>query len=182
MGGIRTAGRLVILLGLVLAFAWMFTPLDGAGDRSLWQSASRFDVVMAACLVGGAAIGVAAFFVSNAELLDRALGVVAGATAAALALLALESQWEEPLLVEFGCLAALLLLAGAALLSLPAPTAERFAASLRGAHASRPGGRATARQGQLQTAPTIPAGWYPDPSGQYATRYWDGHVWTDHVQ
>jgi uncharacterized protein YxjI len=26
-----------------------------------------------------------------------------------------------------------------------------------------------------------PAGWYPDPSGQFAQRYWDGAAWTDHV-
>lgn len=25
------------------------------------------------------------------------------------------------------------------------------------------------------------AGWYPDPSGQAAQRYWDGSEWTDHV-
>ena len=26
-----------------------------------------------------------------------------------------------------------------------------------------------------------PAGWYPDPSGQFAQRYWDGGTWTEHV-
>ena len=25
------------------------------------------------------------------------------------------------------------------------------------------------------------AGWYPDPSGQFEQRYWDGSTWTDHV-
>lgn len=31
-------------------------------------------------------------------------------------------------------------------------------------------------------APTAPpAGWYPDPSGQSAHRWWDGTRWTDHV-
>lgn len=25
------------------------------------------------------------------------------------------------------------------------------------------------------------AGWYPDPTGRYEHRYWDGHRWTDHV-
>lgn len=24
-------------------------------------------------------------------------------------------------------------------------------------------------------------GWYPDPSGRHAQRYFDGTVWTDHV-
>lgn len=26
-----------------------------------------------------------------------------------------------------------------------------------------------------------PAGWYPDPYGEPATRYWDGNMWTDHT-
>jgi hypothetical protein len=28
---------------------------------------------------------------------------------------------------------------------------------------------------------TTPAGWYPDPSGRYEMRYWDGEKWTEHV-
>jgi hypothetical protein len=31
------------------------------------------------------------------------------------------------------------------------------------------------------SAPTTPAGWYPDPSGRYEMRYWDGDKWTEHV-
>lgn len=27
----------------------------------------------------------------------------------------------------------------------------------------------------------IPAGWYPDPEGKPATRYWDGDAWTDQI-
>lgn len=29
-------------------------------------------------------------------------------------------------------------------------------------------------------APTPAPGWYPDPSGAPAQRYWDGHSWTSH--
>jgi Protein of unknown function (DUF2510) len=44
------------------------------------------------------------------------------------------------------------------------------------------------RQGTPVAAPAYaaapvapPAGWYPDPSGQSAHRWWDGNRWTDHV-
>ena len=30
-------------------------------------------------------------------------------------------------------------------------------------------------------APLPLAGWYPDPSGRYLTRYWDGGAWSDQV-
>jgi hypothetical protein len=29
--------------------------------------------------------------------------------------------------------------------------------------------------------PSVPAGWYADPSGRYELRYWDGGAWTEHV-
>jgi uncharacterized protein YxjI len=31
------------------------------------------------------------------------------------------------------------------------------------------------------TPSQTPAGWYPDPAGQFAQRYWDGGAWTEHV-
>ena len=29
--------------------------------------------------------------------------------------------------------------------------------------------------------PSIPAGWYPDPSGRFELRYWDGNAWSEHA-
>ncbi|MBM3731045.1 MAG: DUF2510 domain-containing protein [Acidobacteria bacterium] len=26
-----------------------------------------------------------------------------------------------------------------------------------------------------------PAAWYPDPSGRFELRYWNGSAWTEHV-
>lgn len=31
------------------------------------------------------------------------------------------------------------------------------------------------------SAPIVPAGWHPDPTGRYQLRYWDGASWTAHV-
>ncbi len=175
MRGIRTAGRVTILLGLVLAFAWTFTPMQGAGGASLWEEASRFDILLAIALAAGVVVGVAGFVVADAALLDRALTLVAGGASSVAMLLALEYQWREPLLVELACLVALLVVAGATLLALPAAAAERLAASLRGA-------RPTRVRPPAPPASGIPAGWYPDPTGQFATRYWNGQAWTDSVQ
>lgn len=31
------------------------------------------------------------------------------------------------------------------------------------------------------SSPGTAAGWYPDPSGRFAQRYWDGAAWTEKV-
>lgn len=36
-------------------------------------------------------------------------------------------------------------------------------------------------QAAQPAASTTPAGWYPDPSGRFELRYWDGGAWTEHV-
>jgi hypothetical protein len=40
---------------------------------------------------------------------------------------------------------------------------------------------AAASTGNGQGATTTPAGWFPDPTGRFEQRYWDGAAWTDHV-
>lgn len=43
--------------------------------------------------------------------------------------------------------------------------------------------RAPASTAQPVATPTAnaPANWYPDPSGRYELRYWNGEKWTEHV-
>ena len=36
-------------------------------------------------------------------------------------------------------------------------------------------------QGGFEPPSGPPAGWYPDPSGRFELRYWDGSRWTEHV-
>ena len=38
-----------------------------------------------------------------------------------------------------------------------------------------------AAQPTYTPTPTVPAGWYADPSGRFELRYWDGNAWTEHV-
>ena len=55
--------------------------------------------------------------------------------------------------------------------------------SYSGAAGSEPASTtaAAAPAAATTSVPTTPAGWYPDPSGRYEMRYWDGDKWTEHV-
>jgi hypothetical protein len=35
------------------------------------------------------------------------------------------------------------------------------------------------RRSERMSAPSAPAGWYPDPKGQAPKRWWDGSSWTE---
>jgi hypothetical protein len=69
-----------------------------------------------------------------------------------------------------------------------APTASAPASSNPVAPAAQPvaqpAAAPAAQPAAAQTAArsaAIPANWYPDPSGRYDLRYWDGSQWTEHV-
>lgn len=38
-----------------------------------------------------------------------------------------------------------------------------------------------ARRRERASAPSPPAGWYPDPNGRAPFRWWDGNTWTEHT-
>lgn len=48
---------------------------------------------------------------------------------------------------------------------------------------STPTAVAQAVSAQPAATPSVnaPANWYPDPSGRYELRYWNGEKWTEHV-
>lgn len=178
----HTVGRIVIGVGLGLSFVWTFIPL-GQGVGSLWELASRFDVLASFVMLGGISSAVVAFFVTTAEWLDRTASVIAGGAAAILVYFAVEAQWDEPLRVLFACFIAAALVAGVVLLSLSPAGEQRFAALLAGARsrATAPRAQASARD-SAGGGVTVAAGWYPDPSGQHSTRFWDGADWTEEVR
>ncbi|PKQ19840.1 MAG: hypothetical protein CVT66_08245 [Actinobacteria bacterium HGW-Actinobacteria-6] len=33
----------------------------------------------------------------------------------------------------------------------------------------------------MSPAPSVPAGWHPDPHGRHELRFWDGSQWTSNV-
>jgi hypothetical protein len=50
-----------------------------------------------------------------------------------------------------------------------------------GSAQTNPGTTALSPSSRPAPAPPLPpAGWFPDPSGTGAQRYWDGHQWTEH--
>jgi hypothetical protein len=44
-----------------------------------------------------------------------------------------------------------------------------------------PAASAPAAAPAAAAVPSVPAGWYADPSGRFEQRYWDGGTWTEHV-
>lgn len=186
----RNVGRIVVGFALALAFIWTFIALD-EGVGSLWEVAARYDILAAVLLLAGIGATVAAFFVSFGETLDRVACVIAGGSASMIVFFALESQWSDPLRVLFACFIAASAMIGAALLSLSAVGQERLSAVLAGARGGA-ANRAAASQQRQEAEPesidspdadaAVPPGWYPDPSAQYTTRYWDGSTWTEQVQ
>ena len=63
-----------------------------------------------------------------------------------------------------------------------APAAAAAPAAVTPIETAQPVVAAAATPSNATVAIThTPAGWYPDPSGRYEMRYWDGLAWTEHV-
>ena len=67
-----------------------------------------------------------------------------------------------------------------------ASTTASTTATTASTSASFPSTATTASTTAASTASSVgdavaPAAWYPDPSGRYELRYWDGAQWTEHV-
>ncbi|MEJ7724290.1 MAG: DUF2510 domain-containing protein, partial [Ilumatobacteraceae bacterium] len=42
-------------------------------------------------------------------------------------------------------------------------------------------GSGAGASGAASSSPSVPPGWYADPSSRFELRYWDGSAWTEHV-
>jgi hypothetical protein len=62
---------------------------------------------------------------------------------------------------------------------------ETVADAEREAESATPGSLTAASMAEFVALPPeppqVPPAWYPDPSGRFAQRYWDGTTWTPHV-
>jgi hypothetical protein len=180
----------LILAGGILLFAGFLMPyahISGYGDwkildfthypRSVWFF--QLGYVLGTLAVIGAAIWA---FVRPATWLFAAVGAFMGFQAlnwigSFLASSVNGSFWGHPawgLIFLFigpacavaGAILGILDLQGVFASSQPATTSG-LAATAHGATPDTPG--------------MAPAGWYPDPSGQAAQRYWDGTAWSEQV-
>jgi hypothetical protein len=59
----------------------------------------------------------------------------------------------------------------------PTPTPVSQPAATTGISAASTTASTTSSVGDA----TAPAAWYPDPSGRFELRYWNGSAWTEHV-
>jgi Protein of unknown function (DUF2510) len=65
--------------------------------------------------------------------------------------------------------------------STPAASTPAAAATAPAASAPSPAPAPSAPTPAPAPVVTTPAGWYPDPSGRFEMRYWDGQQWTEYV-
>lgn len=178
---IRGAGRITMLFGVMMWLAWSVFSFEG--EPTVWEQLTRFDIVLGVLCLAGAVAVVVAFAVRWCAALDRIASSIAVALAGFALLWGLDVQWQESGAVVWALMTTTLLVTSTVLLSLSPEAEVRITSTMRGAAASaRAPEQPVARQAPASRAPAaVAAGWYPDPSGHHASRYWDGTGWTERV-
>jgi hypothetical protein len=164
-------GRILLVTASALGLLAMFLPWAGGGDNSsenAWQALRGGDIIV--CVLGLTALGlgIALFFANRVAL--RAAATIASWLVAAVVLSTAAVIFTGKVGIYLDAVLWIAAGVGATLVLLAVP-------------ATAGAGVATARPATGSTSPaTTPAGWYPDPSGAAAQRYWSGTAWTDQVR
>lgn len=197
--------------GLVLAATAALvadTFLHWIGPKNFWKTDNSLHMKIAICAAVLIAAALCLFTLAGRTRVDWLAGAVALFAGGGVVMWALFVSSFHPhigawLAVVFGAAIA----TGGLLIEYPAVGS----AAARAPGVSAPAAPATARQPTAATAPqptapqavvaadtamappsasdmtepittNVPAGWYPDPSGENAERLWDGSVWTHEVR
>jgi len=162
----RNLGPILVILFSVLILGSMFLPYAEGfdGDSNFWVLTSGSDVALAVvcvlalgCALGAVLVKAGVLRTLAAVFGGLACGVIWAFTSNVLS----DTDGTKPGFWVLSVLG-LLMLISAVVVAVSSPSEAAAPAQTRPAS---PGGH--------------PAGWYPDPSGGTAQRYYDGTRWTD---
>jgi hypothetical protein len=191
----RTGSGLAVFGGVVLVISlfisWFSEEACGEGTCSALKTFSAIDIVLLGLGIAGIVLGLIGL--ATPARAPSILLSAAGFIAFGL-VLAILAEFGDDLDVQFGIylglVAAAVMAIGGAIATpgrqaVAAPTVGP-GAQPRGAAPAGPGSGgplASAQQAASMPAPSAgaAAGWYPDPTGEAAQRYWDGSRWTEHT-
>ena len=187
--GLAVVGGALLIVSLFLS--WFSEIACGQDSCSAFKTFSVTDIVLLGLGIAGILLGLLGL--ASPGSVPAALLSAAGFTAFGV-VIAMLTEFGDDLSTRFGIY---LGLAGAIAMSLGAaisiPGREMVAPPTVGPGgpprgkvqpgAVSPGATAPAQPASSMPAPSggAAAGWYPDPTGAAAQRYWDGSRWTDHT-
>jgi hypothetical protein len=163
----RPLGKALIIGGAAIAFAGTLSHLYKGESFTYWTYQRRWDILTALLLVGAVALAILSLIRAQGAL-NLPLVIVSLISGGNFLSGIVETTSQAGAGVYLMGVGGVLLCVGGGLClwtefrALPATPRPQRAA------------------GPVSAAP--PAGWYADPSGTAAQRYWDGSAWTEHVQ
>lgn len=185
-------GRVIAAIGAVLMGASLFLDIVEGGSVTYWDELRRMDIVILVLAVAVIAL-LALSFVSFELFCLFAVGVIGGYGLGFFSDLFIEFSFDKGIGTWLANIGSAGVVLGAAIALIPAMlgrSGKRREPAFVPADTGPVQVQAPATQeptpaptpAPAEAAPTVAAGWYPDPSGQARLRYWDGQTWTDQTQ